>query len=92
MEACTTVINMLIVSRLSPSSPLSKALSLGATETLKLILNTVEGKTAKRAHQTFLTLTDPVTGLEESFVFSVKESGKAKVDLVCKYLNCHRQR
>jgi len=29
----------------------------------------------------FLTLTEPTTGLEESFVFNVKDSGKGKVDL-----------
>jgi oligosaccharyltransferase complex subunit delta (ribophorin II) len=55
---------------------------LGATDTLKLLLTTVDGKSAKRPHQAFLTLTDPTTGLEESFVLNVKESGKAKVDLV----------
>jgi oligosaccharyltransferase complex subunit delta (ribophorin II) len=49
---------------------------------LKLVLTTVDGTTAKRPHQAFLTLTDPTSGLEESFVLSVKESGKAKVDLV----------
>jgi oligosaccharyltransferase complex subunit delta (ribophorin II) len=55
---------------------------LGARDSLKLLLTTVDGKTAKRPHQAFLTLTDPTTGLEESFVFNVKESGKGKVDLV----------
>ncbi|CAO2657298.1 Nn.00g034240.m01.CDS01 [Neocucurbitaria sp. VM-36] len=67
--------------KLDPSSPLSKSVSLGATDTLKLLLTTVDGKTAKRPHQAFLTLTDPTTGLEESYVLNVKESGKAKVDL-----------
>lgn len=73
---------VLIVLRLSATAPLAKSVSLGATDSLKLILTTIDGKTAKRPHQAFLTLTDPVTGLEESFVLSVKESGKAKVDLV----------
>jgi len=67
--------------KLSPSTPLGKSVSLGATDTLKLLLTTVEGSTAKRPHQAFLTLTDPTTGLEESFVFNVKDSGKGKVDL-----------
>ena len=57
-------------------------MSLGPTDTLKLLLTTVNGKSAKRPHQVFLTLTDPTTGLEESFILNVKESGKAKVDLV----------
>jgi hypothetical protein len=71
-----------IPSRLNPSNPLAKAVSLGATETLKLQLTTIDGKKAKRPHQAFLTLSDPATGLEESFVLSVKDSGKGKVDLV----------
>lgn len=57
-------------------------MSLGPTDTLKLALSTVDGGTAKRPHQAFLTLTDPNTGVEDSFVVSVKESGKGKVDLV----------
>ena len=71
-----------LLCRLNPSSPLSKSVSLGATDTLKLVLTTTDGKTAKRPHQAFLTLTEPATGLEESFVFSIKDSGKGKVDLV----------
>jgi oligosaccharyltransferase complex subunit delta (ribophorin II) len=68
--------------RLSPSSPLTKSVALGANDVLKLLLTTVDGKTAKRPHQAFLTLTDPTTGLEESIVVDVKESGKGKVNLV----------
>jgi oligosaccharyltransferase complex subunit delta (ribophorin II) len=68
--------------RLNPSTPLSKSVSLAAADTLKLQLTTIDGKTAKRPHQAFLTLSDPTTGLEESFVLSVKDSGKGKVDLV----------
>ncbi|KAL5117748.1 hypothetical protein ACEQ8H_004358 [Pleosporales sp. CAS-2024a] len=67
--------------KLSSSKPLSKTVELGASDSLKLLLTTVDGKTAARPHQAFLTLTDPTTGLEESFVFSVKENGKGKVDL-----------
>ncbi|KAF2876953.1 Dolichyl-diphosphooligosaccharide--protein glycosyltransferase subunit Swp1 [Massariosphaeria phaeospora] len=72
--------------RLSPSTALSKSVSLGGTDSLKLLLTTTDGKKAKRPHQAFLTLTDPTTGLEESFIFNVKESGKAKVDLTQKDL------
>jgi oligosaccharyltransferase complex subunit delta (ribophorin II) len=78
---------MLIHSRLNPSTPLGKTVELGASDSLKLILTTIDGKTAKRPHQAFLTLTDPTTGLEESFVFNVKDSGKGKVDLVSRILN-----
>lgn len=74
----------MVLFRLNPSSPLAKSVSLGAADTLKLQLTTVDGKKSQRPHQAFLTLTDSATGLEESFVLSVKESGKGKVDLVCK--------
>lgn len=50
---------------------------------LKLQLTTVDGKKATRPHQAFLTLTDPTTGVEESFLFNVKDSGKGSVNLVC---------
>ena len=80
--------HMLKLHRLDPSAPLAKSVSLGASDTLKLLLTAVDGKTAKRPHQAFLTLTDPTTGLEESFVINVKESGKGKVDVVSCQLNC----
>ncbi|OAL56739.1 hypothetical protein IQ07DRAFT_594212 [Pyrenochaeta sp. DS3sAY3a] len=67
--------------KLNPSTALGKSVSLGDTDTLRLLLTTVDGKTAKRPHQAFLTLTEPTTGLEESFVLSIKESGKGKVSL-----------
>lgn len=72
--------------KLSPSTPLSKPVSLGGSDSLKLVLTTTDGKNAKRPHQAFLTLTEPVTGLEESFVFGVKDSGKGVVDLTQKDL------
>ena len=68
--------------RLVAHTSLPKAVQLGAADTLKIILTTQEGKTAKRPHQAFLLLKDADTGLDISYPFSVKESGKAKVDLV----------
>lgn len=67
---------------LSPSKPLTTPVKLGAAETLKVILTTQEGKSAKRPHQAFLLLQDPSKKLDVSYPFSVKESGKAKVELV----------
>ncbi|KAG9567934.1 hypothetical protein KCU71_g3178, partial [Aureobasidium melanogenum] len=67
--------------KLSPEAHLSKQVKLGPSDSLKLVMTTTEDKTAKRPHQAFLTLHEPKTGLEESFVFNVKESGKAKVEL-----------
>jgi len=70
--------------RLTPSKPLppSDPVKLGAGDTLKVILTTQDGKSAKRPHQAFLLLQDPSTNLDISYPFSVKESGKAKVELV----------
>ena len=68
--------------RLIDSKPLSKPVRLGASETLKIVLTTQEGKTAKRPHQAFLLLKDQSTGLDVSYPFTVKDSGKAKVDIV----------
>ena len=65
------------------TSPLSKDITLGSTDTLKIILTTTDENSAKRPHQAFLTVHEPKTGLEESFPFSIKESGKGKVELVC---------
>lgn len=64
---------------------LPKPVHLGATDTLKVILTTQNGKQARRPHQAFLLLKDPATGLDISYPFSVKESGKAKVDVVRRY-------
>jgi oligosaccharyltransferase complex subunit delta (ribophorin II) len=74
--------NQSVIIRLSAISPLSKQVSLGATDSLKILLTTTDGKKAKRPHQAFLTLTEKASGLEESFVFSVKDNGKGKVELV----------
>ncbi|KAI5267778.1 hypothetical protein E4T47_07938 [Aureobasidium subglaciale] len=67
--------------KLSPEAHLSKLIKLGPADTLKILMTTIQDQAAKRPHQAFLTLHEPTTGLEESFVFSVKESGKARVEL-----------
>lgn len=68
---------------LTPSKALQKAIELGPGDSLKVILTTQEGKTAKRAHQAYLLLKDTTSNLDVSYPFSVKETGKGKVDLVC---------
>ena len=68
--------------RLTESTPLKRKVELGAEDTLKILLTAEDGKTAKRPHQAFLNILDPQTGLETSFPFTVRESGKAKLDLV----------
>ncbi|MCJ1447760.1 MAG: hypothetical protein MMC23_008271, partial [Stictis urceolatum] len=69
---------------LSESKALPKRVELGPADTLKIILTTQEGKSAKRPHQAFLSVEDLSTGLETSFPLSVKESGKAKLELAQK--------
>ncbi|KAF2402694.1 hypothetical protein EJ06DRAFT_472969, partial [Trichodelitschia bisporula] len=56
-------------------------ISLGSNDALKLLLTVTNGGKARKPHQAFLTLVEPTTGLEESYPFTIKESGKAKVDL-----------
>ncbi|KAF2141001.1 uncharacterized protein K452DRAFT_272777 [Aplosporella prunicola CBS 121167] len=72
--------------KLSVNTPLANTVELGATDTLKIILTTTDGKKAKRPHQAFLTLMDPATGLEDSFPFTIKDSGKGKVEVTHKDL------
>ena len=70
--------------RLTESKTLSKLVSLGASDNLKILLTTSENKKAKRPHQAFLNLRDSKSDLETSLAFQVKENGKAKIDLVSK--------
>lgn len=66
--------------KISASAPLSKDIILGPTESLKIVLTATEDGSPKRPHQAFLLLKDEDTGLETSFPFSMKESGKGNVD------------
>ena len=75
--------------RLSPSSPIAKPLTFTASDTLKIALTTKDGKSGARPHQAFLTLTEQESGLEESFPLSVKDNGKAKLDLVRRIILQH---
>lgn len=68
--------------RLTPKAPLAKAVPLGPADSLKIILTAKDGSKAARPHQAFLMLQDQDTGLETSFPFSVKDTGKGKVEIV----------
>ncbi|KAK6380238.1 uncharacterized protein PV06_05607 [Exophiala oligosperma] len=72
--------------QLAPSKALSKPVKLGAADTLKVILTTQDGKTTKRPHQAFLLVQDSSKKLDISYPFSIKESGKAKLELTQKDL------
>lgn len=67
--------------KLVENKALPDPLSLGSSDTLKLLLTTTEAKKAKRPHQAFLLLREPKSNLDTSFPLSVKESGKGKLDL-----------
>lgn len=68
--------------RLTANKPLPNELSLGGSDTMKIVMTTKDGSSAKMPHQAFLLLKDTDTGLDYSYPFSVKDSGKAKVELV----------
>lgn len=69
--------------RIGENKALSKPVTLGASDTLKILLTTKEDNKAKRPHQAFLLVKDSKTGLDTSFAFQVKENGKGKIELVC---------
>ena len=73
---------MVCLSRLSDHVPLTEAVVLGNADLLKVVLTATEDGVAKRPHQAFLLVRDQDTGLEITFPFSLKESGKGKVDFV----------
>ena len=70
--------------RIGENKVLSKPVSLGASDTLKILLTTKEDNKAKRPHQAFLLVRDPKSKLDTSFALQVKENGKGKIDLVCR--------
>ncbi|BCR83489.1 putative oligosaccharyltransferase subunit ribophorin II [Aspergillus chevalieri] len=68
------------------NKPLATPVSLGSLDTLRVTLTAQEGRSPKRAHQVFLLLNDPETGLDISYPFNVKDNGKSRVDLTQKDL------
>ncbi|KAI4269005.1 MAG: hypothetical protein L6R38_007635 [Xanthoria sp. 2 TBL-2021] len=54
---------------------------LGESDTLKILLTTIEDKKASRPHQAFLLLREPKSNLDTSFPLSIKDSGKGKLEL-----------
>lgn len=72
----------LTIFRLSNTEILQNSVKLGPTDTLKLILTATDNGSPKRPHQAFLLLRDWSTKLETSFTFSMKESGKGKLEIV----------
>ncbi|RYP73007.1 hypothetical protein DL771_003875 [Monosporascus sp. 5C6A] len=69
------------VFKFSESSPLSETVRFGSSDSLKVLLTAKEDGEGKRPHQAFLVLREPSTGLEAPFHMTVKESGKATVEI-----------
>jgi oligosaccharyltransferase complex subunit delta (ribophorin II) len=68
--------------RLSTEAPLASPVPFSSSDTLKVLLTAKEGSKAKRPHQAFLILREPDSGLEAPFPLTVKENGKATVEIV----------
>ncbi|KAL2125408.1 hypothetical protein VTJ04DRAFT_1773 [Mycothermus thermophilus] len=84
-----------IVTKKSPESvkqkfdakaPLAQPVTLGSLDTLKLGLTAQEDGKGKRPHQAFLVLQEQDSGLETPFPMTVKENGKAIVQITHKDL------
>ncbi|KAL8800776.1 MAG: hypothetical protein Q9182_004940 [Xanthomendoza sp. 2 TL-2023] len=67
--------------KLIENKSLPDPISLGESDTLKIILTVNNDKKASRPHQAFLLLREPKSNLDTSFPLTVKESGKGKVEL-----------
>ncbi|KAJ1327688.1 oligosaccharyltransferase complex subunit delta (ribophorin II) [Microdochium nivale] len=67
--------------KFSHKSPLSQNIPFGTSETLKITLTAQEKGKGKRPHQAFLILREATTGVEAPFPFTVKDNGKATVEI-----------
>ncbi|KAI4276370.1 MAG: hypothetical protein LQ337_002541 [Flavoplaca oasis] len=63
------------------NKPLPDPITLGESDTLKILLTINEGKKASQPHQAFLLLREPRSNLDTSFPLSIKDSGKGKLEL-----------
>ncbi|KAG6086596.1 hypothetical protein E4U30_005192 [Claviceps sp. LM220 group G6] len=70
-----------VTEKFTDANRVKKALALGHQDTLRVSLTTKEGSAAKRPHQAFLVVKEAVSGLEAPFPLTVKESGKAMVQI-----------
>lgn len=74
------------VHKFSDKEAVKAAVNLAQGDKIKVSVTTKEGSKAKRPHQAFLTLKHPSSGLEAPFPFTIKESGKATVEIAQKDL------
>lgn len=71
-----------VLHRFTQKSPLSQSVPFGTAETLKITLTAQEKGKGKRPHQAFLILRETTTGVEAPFPLTVKENGKATLEIV----------
>ncbi|PHH89801.1 hypothetical protein CDD83_5233 [Cordyceps sp. RAO-2017] len=69
-----------VVEKFTSAERVKKAVTLGHQDTIKVSLTTKDGAKAKRPHQAFLVLREE-SGLEAPFPLTVKDSGKATVQI-----------
>ncbi|KAK0731187.1 Dolichyl-diphosphooligosaccharide--protein glycosyltransferase subunit Swp1 [Lasiosphaeris hirsuta] len=67
--------------KLNAKSPLSKPIALGSTDTLKVTFTAKDNGKGKRPHQAFVILKEQDSGLEAPFPLTLKENGKAVVQI-----------
>ncbi|KAI0857682.1 Oligosaccharyltransferase subunit Ribophorin II-domain-containing protein [Xylaria cubensis] len=67
--------------KFSETKPLSQPVTISNTESIKVLLVAKDGGQGKRPHQAFVVLQDELSGLEAPFPMTVKENGKAVVDI-----------
>ncbi|KAI1497072.1 Oligosaccharyltransferase subunit Ribophorin II-domain-containing protein [Biscogniauxia marginata] len=67
--------------KFSANAPLSQPVVLGTSDTLKVLLTAQENSKGRRPHQAFVVLQEPSSGLEAPFPLTVKDSGKATVEI-----------
>ncbi|KAI1261428.1 Oligosaccharyltransferase subunit Ribophorin II-domain-containing protein [Xylariaceae sp. FL1019] len=67
--------------KFSETSPLAQPVTLGSADSVKIFLTAKDGGKGKRPHQAFVILHDPVTRLDAPFPMTVKETGKAVVEI-----------
>ncbi|KAI2630359.1 Oligosaccharyltransferase subunit Ribophorin II-domain-containing protein [Hypomontagnella submonticulosa] len=63
------------------STLLPTPVTFDSSDSLKLLLTTKEEGKGKRPHQAFLVLREPTSGLEAPFPLTVKDNGKAVVEI-----------
>ncbi|KAI1342843.1 Oligosaccharyltransferase subunit Ribophorin II-domain-containing protein [Xylariaceae sp. FL0016] len=70
-----------MVELFSAKAPLAQSLALSTADSLKVILTAKDGSKGARPHQAFVLLQDPASGLEAPFPMTVKDNGKAVVEI-----------